>query len=447
MEPGTGNGYRSRLEPRDSPVMLTMSNMTAPVERPLTPVAAPVTAAHGRQSGSLVWRLVGACVIVILSGFNVWCYWRDTRTLPHLKTVADWIRGEQYFRAETVLREHLRRSPQNGEARMMLARALAGRGDLLGCAGQLHQVPFWWPRKAEALLREGQSYLKIDRAKDAEAVWLNAIRDDPLHPISPDLLHDICQELLKLYAIEDRWEDAYPVMWTAYDHASPAEYPVLLAMRIRPELERVAPEESIEILRRYVAAAADDWEALRALARAEKAMGNPDEATRLFQACQKGSPDNVRAWHDNLAMFIEQGNPDAFLALLEKAPRSAEDEHETWMFRAVASESAQDLQAAAKYFRKAIELNPFVAKYHYRLSMVEQRLGHHEEARALRARTKEMNEARAQLPSAYSDYFAARDRTDGVAELAAACEHLASICQTLGWSRAAQGWGRLAIAP
>jgi tetratricopeptide (TPR) repeat protein len=427
--------------------MLTMSNMTAPNKRPLMLVAAPITVAHWRRRGSLVWRLVGACVIAIVSGFNVWCYWRDTRTLPHLNTVSNWIRHEQYFQAETVLREHLRRSPHDGEARMMLARALAGRNDLLGCARQLHQVPFWWPRKAEALLREGQSYLKIDRARDAEAVWLSAIRDDPLHPISPDLFHDICLELLKLYAVEDRWEDAYPVMWTAYDRASPAEYPVLLAMRIRPELERVAPAESIEILRRYVAAAADDWEALRALARAEKALGNPDEAARLFQECLKGNPDNVRAWRDNLAMFLENGDQGAFLALLEAPPKSAETEPETWLFRAIASESKQDLQTAAKYFRKAIELNPFVSKYYYRLAMVEQRLGLHEEARAHRARTKEMNEARAQLGTAYSDYFVARDGADGGAKMAAVCRQLASICDTLGWSRAAQAWSRLAIAP
>jgi tetratricopeptide (TPR) repeat protein len=253
--------------------------------------------------------------------------------------------------------------------------------------------------------------------------------------------------LLKLYAIEDRWEDAYPVIWTAYDHALPYERPVLLVMRMRPELERVAHKDTIEILKRYVAAAPDDWEALRALARAERALGNPDEAARLFQACLKGSPDDVRAWRDNLTMFQDQGDQEAFLAILETPPKSAESEPETWLFRAVASESRQDLETAAKYLRKAIELDPFVSKYYYRLAMVEQRLGLHEEARAHRARTKEMNEARAQLGTAYSDYFVARDDTDGGAKMSAVCRQLASICETLGWSRAAHGWSRLAIAP
>ena len=44
------------------------------------------------------------------------------------------------------------------------------------------------------------------------------------------------------------------------------------------------------------------------------------------------------------------------------------------MFRGVACESAEDLRGSAAYFRKAIELDPFVPKYYYRLAMVEQRL-------------------------------------------------------------------------
>ena len=155
----------------------------------------------------------------------------------------------------------------------------------------------------------------------------------------------------------------------------PADHPVLLAMRMRPELERVRRRSRSTLLKRYVAAAADDWEALRALARAELALGNHAEAARHFQECLKGRPDDVRAWRDYLTMLLEQGDLDAFLALLEKPPKSAETEPETWMFRGVASEKAGDWQAAADHFRKAIELNPYVPKYYYRLAMVEERLG------------------------------------------------------------------------
>jgi len=451
MEPAADKTFVSQADAPaiDSPVMTTTANVAAPKERPPAPAAgSPVVAGlHRRRAGPFVWNLVGACLLVCLFVFNVWWYGRETRPLPEVKTVSDWMDRAQYVRAESALREHLRRSPHDGEARMMLARALAARGDLLGCARQLHEVPYWWPQKAETLLREGQSYLQIDRAKDAERAWLEAIKEDPLHPIAPELLHDACQELLKLYANEDRWEDAFPVIWTAYDRASPDEQPVLLVMRMRSELERVSQKESIAMLRRYVAADAADWEALRALARAELALGDHADAARHFQACLQGRPDDVRAWNNYLTMLLEQGELDAFLALLAKAPRSAESEPETWMFRGVAREKAGDWHAAAEDFHRAIELNPYVPKYYYRLAMAEERLGLRDQAVAHRKQTKELNEARTQLPVAYAEYFAAiaPDKV-GAPDRAAACKHFASICETLGWSRAAQAWNRLGFS-
>ena len=118
------------------------------------------------------------------------------------------------------------------------------------------------------------------------------------------------------------------------------------------------------------------------------------------------------------------------------------------MYRGVASEKSGDWQAAAQNFRKAIELNPVVPKYYYRLSVAELRLGLPEAAAAHRQRTKEMNEARRQLPSAYADYQAALYGKNSLGhDMATACTQLARICEKLGWARAAQAWDRLAISP
>ena len=160
---------------------------------------------------------------------------------------------------------------------MILARALAASHDLLGCALELHKVPFWSPDKPDALLREGQAHISIDRAQDAEWAFLEVIKNDPLHPISPELYHDAAQELLRIYAVEDRWDDAYPIIWKSYDHAESIDHPVLLSMRLRPELERISYKESSGVLRRYAAAQPDDWEALQALARAS--------STRAARGC------------------------------------------------------------------------------------------------------------------------------------------------------------------
>ena len=187
---------------------------------------------------------------LILGGiaFNVWWYWRDTRPVADLRMIEIWIGNREYGLARKELREHLRRAPHDGAARMMLARVLAARGDLAGCTRELHQVPTWWPQKAEALYREGQAYLLLNRARDAEAALLAVIGADLLHPADPAVFHDASQELLSLYATENRWDDAHVILWKVYDRATPAYRPTVLAMRIQSELERIAPTESVRLL-------------------------------------------------------------------------------------------------------------------------------------------------------------------------------------------------------
>jgi tetratricopeptide (TPR) repeat protein len=425
--------------------MTTVIEAVAPTEPPERGAArSPAFWASGRRVVMLLFKLIGAALFASLVAFNGWWFWRESRPLEKLATISRWIGQDQSARAEVALREHVRRSPYDGEVRVMLARALATRGDLLGCARQLHEVPYWCPQKPEALYREGQAYFQLDRAGDAERAWLELIKDDPLHPVSPALLADAYKGLLRIYAIEDHWEDAYPVIWTAYDRASGSEERLYwLTMRMRAELERVARKEAIGELRRYVAADPDDCDALHALARAETTLGQRDEAQRHFEECLKRRPDYVRAWRDSLADYLEQGELDRFLAVLRVPPPSADNDPETWFFRGVASEKAGDWRMAASHFQKAIDLNPFHNKSYYRLGMANGRLGLHEQAAASRKKSSEVNEARGQLPAVYAtffDSFKAKEPDPAVA--AAAARRLAAICETLGWARPAQAWTR-----
>ena len=103
-----------------------MSHVAVPSEYRLAQAtAAPVNANQARRIGSFARALVGTCLLVGLSAFNAWWYWRDARALPDANTISDWMRREQYPRAESALWEQLRRSPHDGETRMMLARTLA----------------------------------------------------------------------------------------------------------------------------------------------------------------------------------------------------------------------------------------------------------------------------------------------------------------------------------
>jgi predicted Zn-dependent protease len=411
----------------------------AKVERPGTE---PMPVRGRRKVLRRLGMLVAFAAFLSLVGFNAWWYWRDTRPMANLRTIQAWIAGQEYPRAEAELKELLRRAPHDGEARTMLARVLAARGDTAGCARELHRVPYWWPTKPDALFREAQAHLLLDRARDAEAALLAVIHSDPLHPPGSGMAHDASQELLKLYAMEDRWEDAFGVLWTAYDRSAPADRPVLLSMRIRCELQRVAPREAVKLLRRYVAADPRDWEARRSLANAELALGERAEAIREMRACLEGRPDDPRTWRDYLTMLQTLGDLDAFNAALGRLPKAADDEPEIWVLRGQARERDGDSAGAAADYRQALQRNPNLVTARYRLAVIEERLGHRQEAATHRKRWQELRDARAKLPQVYSDYYDAIGKAEQ--DLRRAVKRLASVCETLGWLRLAEGWNRYA---
>lgn len=391
--------------------------------------------------------LIGIFCAGLLS-FNGWWYWRDTRSLADLATINTWITQEQFSRAEPVLREFIRRSPHNGEAQTMLAKVLGARGDFLGCARQLHEVPFWWPTKADALFHEGQAFLMANRAKDAAVCWQKLVQDDPLHPTPSETLREVTLQLLNLYATENRWEDAALVIWNAYENTNSVDHLSLLSMRTRSELERLSPEATIGTLELYVSADPSDWEALRALARAELALNRKEDADRDFQACLKGDPDNPRVWRDYLRMLHDTGNQEALAALLAKVPPVAESEPDIWRFRGLLKEKVGDWSGAAHDYRAALERNPFVMASHYRLAMVEERLGQRESAAQHRKKADALRDAQAELRTAFNNMVAAEEarqqERSSDPDFPTALQRLGSICETLGWARLAQAWTKLA---
>ncbi len=284
---------------------------------------------------------------------------------------------------------------------------------------------------------------------------LQAILDaDPLHPPDPGLYHDAGQELLKIYATEDRWEDAYAVIWNVYDHAAPADRALTLTMRTRCEVERVAPTETLKVLRRYVAADPADFEARRAMANAELAVGQRAEALRDMEACIKGRPDDARSWRDYLKMLQSLGEPDAFNAAMARLPLSADTEPEIWMFRGQMKEHDGDGAGAAADYRRALELNPNLLNGHYRLATIEARLGRRAQAAAHRKRWDELREARVQLRQVEAQYRAAvaaasapEPSPSARSDLRTAARRLGSVCGALGWARAVEACNQIAASP
>ena len=266
------------------------------------------------------------------------------------------------------------------------------------------------------------------------------------HPADPAVFHDASQGLLSLYATENRWDDARVVLWKVYDRATPAYRPTVLAMRLQYELERIAPTESVKLL-------SATWPPIPRTGRHGAPWPTPSwrwasssEALRDMRDCLDARPEDPRVWRDYLTMLQSLGEMDAFNAVLARLPAIAETEPDLWIFRGQARERAGDWATAAAHYRRALELKPKLLSAHYRLAIVEGRLGHSAEAAAHRKRWQELHEARSELRQAFDAYFDAQQRLPNDSpELLASLERLASICQTLGWSRSAEGWGRLAV--
>ncbi len=418
-----------------SPVMTTTPEVATPAKRPLK----PSTQATAKESRLSLLQLVGVCVALGVLGFNAWWYWRDTRPLPDLAAISGLMSRDQYAEAERALREYLRRSPHNGEARMMLARVYASSRQPRKLRPSIARSPLLVAAESRGALSRG-AVLSHDRPCQGRGAGM--ARGDKGRSSASRLAGRVSRHL--------------PGIAQALRHSGPlGRCPSGHLDGLRPcsrigkiELADYADacrvragraKARVEQLRHYVAAAPDDWESLRALAHAELVLGERALAQNHFEKCVAGRPDDVRAWRDYLGVLLEQGELERFLDLLHAPPPSADTEPETWFFRGVASEKSADWKTAAAHFTKAVNLNPFLAKAYYRLGAAEGRLGLRDLAIIHRKKSKEINEARGQFPAAYSGYLSSLDSSrPGSLAPATAARRVAAMCETLGWLRGGQ---------
>ena len=144
-------------------------------------------------------------------------------------------------------------------------------------------------------------------------------------------------------------------------------------------------------------------------------------------------------------MLNDRGDFDALKSALGEVPQAAEADPDIWKLRGAFKERDQDWAGAAEDYRKALQINPYARGCHYRLAMVEQRLGHADQAARYRKQADEMRDAQTQLRSAYAAFLDAQaNRNPGGPDLPTSLRRLASLCETLGWARVAEACNQLA---
>jgi len=382
---------------------------------------------------------------LVLAGLNAWWAWGDWPS-PSMKTIEALIARGRTVEAERDLAERLRRSRNDGDARMKRARLLVRRGDTLGGALELHQVPDWWPIRGEASFLEGQSFKRAGRARDAEAAWKACLADDPLHPLPSTMFHGAAKELVTLYVLEGRLDEARAVLWRAYDEATPVERPGLLATRVRLELERIDHAEAVERLRFYLKADPDDLDARRALGVEEHATGDEAASDRDLETCLKARPDDLPTWRAVLDIRQERGDADGFSEAIARLPKTFGGDARLCLYEAIARQRSGDAAGALAGFRRAAVLAPNDPEILYKLGQAELAEGLAEQGRSHVVRTREIHAASEALKDDYQAILEqlARSPRDE-AGYRSAIQRVAATCRTLGWTREADAW--LALIP
>jgi tetratricopeptide (TPR) repeat protein len=329
---------------------------------------------------------------------------------------------------------------------MKLARILATRKDYPACADVLHGVPNWWPVKAEALFLEAQVDKMLSRASDAEAAWLACMSDDPQHPVPPRFFHGAARELVGLYVLESRLDEARRTLWKAYDNSLPVERPGILLMRLRAELDRISHAEAVSKLRLFVQTNPIDCDARRALAYEEMVNGNGDAADRHINLCLKARPDDAQIWRVRLAIYYERGDRESLTEAINQLPASADDLAEIWKYRGLIRQGTNDLAGAAEAYRRASELDAANPEYLYNLGMVEKALGQADEARDHVKRSQSLRAAYTAMNDAYVEFVkVSESRPARDPAYRSAVERMAKVCEQLGWVREADAWRRVLV--
>jgi len=432
----------------EAPDALPVTSRPAEDESLAAAEAAPQSRRAGAPRGTWgrrLWRLGRWTLLLALIGLNAWWLWRSSRPIVPLETIARWIEQHRDREAEQALRRRLVRSPHDGEARVLLAKLLAQRHDTMGCARELHQVPFWWPDKAKWLIMEAGAFKECDRLGDAEAAWTAVVEDDPLHPVDPKYLTAATRDLLQLYAYEGRWEEMVKLIWRTFDRTDdPVERQNLMMMRIRTELERITPAAAAAQVEKYLAADPQDWQARRGLAKARLALNLPESARDLLETCLAERPEDPSCWADYLDLLHAIGDLDGLRQAVARLPAAVAEHPTVLTHRARLLERDRRWPEAAALYRRVLQVRPHERETHYRLALIADRLGQRDQAQIHRQRWKAMGAARTELNEAYQKVVDLHQSDPNSPRYHAAIRRLAQLCQTLGWNRDAEAWTRLA---
>ena len=231
-------------------------------------------------------------------------------------------------------RVHLLRSPHNGEATIMLASVLASRGDELGAARVLDTVPFWWPKKREMLLLEGQLFLAKDRAKTrrprGRSAYVTILSTRPHHPRASSRKQPWdCSRFFSSRA-RGRGERAGVACLRTGRTTRARGNPAFLDAARTARRRARHPRRSLAPLPRD---RSPRLASARALAEAETSLGHTQTALSLVDECLRSRPDDLLPRRTLLDILLREGDTRRHAVEVARIETRTDVSWEVWTHR------------------------------------------------------------------------------------------------------------------
>ena len=219
--------------------------------------------------------------------------------------------------------------PDDRNVLHLQVQAALGRGEPAVAARLLARVPSSAPDAVEARLAQGRLLMEAFLPREAEAAFRDCLRLDP----EADAAR---LALIAILAVQRRSRDYEAEAWALFDRGGEP----LKALRLLAQAGPAIPPDTFtrsadlgDVLRRCLAADADDPHTRLALAHFERGRGRIDEALRLLEPCLRDPPSSPEAVLEWAACLLDEGEVDRLRPLFEDPADSLRGLASFWLLR------------------------------------------------------------------------------------------------------------------
>lgn len=320
--------------------------------------------------------------------------------------------------AKQLAMEILQQKPESFRARLVAAKCMHVQHRYRQAVELLSEIPSGQvPHSVEAACLAGDIlFLKLYRPSDAEAMYRQALQDDPSSLDAND-------RLAILYAVTGQWWRQIPVRLAAFREG---QFNGLHLFVMALAQNALVNPELADAMRR---ASPGDPLVLLAASRLAIEGGHHDEAVRLLTRAVAMSPDLVQAQVLLGTEFFHLGNRSGFTRWIRSLPLSADVHPGIWVLRGRWAQQHGNGAVALRCFCEAVSRDPNHADALYQAGRLLESKGRRKAAAPFFERAAALQE--------FINATKAADTDDALVEtkrVATLAERLGNFWEACGWA-------------